>query len=593
MPGNHYRAYIEEVFLKPIRSVLIIDDDYPTFDEILATQADSAGTDNSYGLKTWHQQPERIARVIKRFRNREPSLLVDIHDGDNVEANQELKSVTHLHQCDLLVLDYELDRSRRGDGARAIKILRSVMSNHHFNLVIIYTTKELNQAFYSLLWGLIAPSPDVLSATEVETAEELINLAEDASEGFERQLLDSVTAVQYFHSRQHLASYLRTMVKGQQPYTLFESFIHRAGWNRIQGKLVLRYLLKNLQEDHLPTDLPPGFKDISWSPNGPKWIKSQSAFVALSNKTGDDDLMSELATAITDWSPRPSRLFLTKLRAEMDEFGVAAQNQVLDNHHALAYWYSQLLCANDEQEQRSRIADSVSRHSDQLMATILPRVEEFAMRLIDAEKATDDARAVCKDHFGIDLDKQQTMTRAIMEHNSFICSKDPEGWHLTTGHVFSMCDEYWLCCSPACDMVPAQLPDWRTDVSGETLPFVAVKLREVSAKKIPNGVLSNRFVFLKLNGSVRVYCFNDPSRDNSRPQWHVLYAQNRGKLSGRDLRLSVSEIVHAKTRLVSKRHNANVVAQLRSEYALNLIQKLGVSLTRVGLDFSKGRGGDA
>jgi len=31
---------------------------------------------------------------------------------------------------------------------------------------------------------------------------------------------------------------------------------------------------------------------------------------------------------------------------------------------------------------------------------------------------------------------------------------------------------------------------------------------------------------------------------------------------------------------------AVIVAQLRYEYALNLIQKLGVEFTRIGLDFS-------
>ena len=43
--------------------------------------------------------------------------------------------------------------------------------------------------------------------------------------------------------------------------------------------------------------------------------------------------------------------------------------------------------------------------------------------------------------------------------------------------------------------------------------------------------------------------------------------------------------------LVLKHHMAKVVSQLRYEYAINLLQKLGVSLTRVGLDFSDWRSG--
>jgi hypothetical protein len=37
--------------------------------------------------------------------------------------------------------------------------------------------------------------------------------------------------------------------------------------------------------------------------------------------------------------------------------------------------------------------------------------------------------------------------------------------------------------------------------------------------------------------------------------------------------------------LVMRKYQAQVVAQLRYEYALNLMQRLGTSMTRVGLDF--------
>ena len=165
---------------------------------------------------------------------------------------------------------------------------------------------------------------------------------------------------------------------------------------------------------------------------------------------------------------------------------------------------------------------------------------------------------------------------------------DPSGWHLATGHVFSIYDERWLCLSPACDMVPSQIPSWRTVMTGDRLPFVGIRLRPVRTVKALNDVHSNRFVFLRIEGEVKCYCFNDPSREASAPHWQILYAEKRGRFSGTDFRFTVSYIKQGKTRLVAERLQAQVVAQLRYEYALNLIQKLGVSLTRVGLDFSQG-----
>ena len=167
----------------------------------------------------------------------------------------------------------------------------------------------------------------------------------------------------------------------------------------------------------------------------------------------------------------------------------------------------------------------------------------------------------------------------------------PEGWHLTTGHVFSISDdEYWLCLSPACDMVPSQISSWSSDAFGkQRLPFIAIKLQAISCATLLRNIHSNRFVALQFGEKMRCFCFNEPSRDGSAPHWQVLYAENQGQFNGDDLRFFVSQIVKGRTRLVCRRHKAIVVSQLRYEYALNLIQKLGISLTRIGLDFVDGQ----
>jgi hypothetical protein len=40
-------------------------------------------------------------------------------------------------------------------------------------------------------------------------------------------------------------------------------------------------------------------------------------------------------------------------------------------------------------------------------------------------------------------------------------------------------------------------------------------------------------------------------------------------------------------RITMKKHTARIVAQLQYEYALNLLQQFGATMSRVGLDFSK------
>lgn len=594
MTDEHYQEFIEEAFIEPIRSVLIVDDDYPTFAEILEPGAESGSRATTHGRKAWRDDPERIERVIRRFRERSRPLLVDIHDGTNVTVGGDVVVAKHLHQSDLLVLDYQLEREKSGDGNLAIEILRSLMSNAHFNLVVVYTNENLDTVFDEVRWGMIPPSSDSLSEDETNDAKELIETTEQGIEGFWQRVSGSVASAQYFHSRQHPKSCLRTMAKGQQPYSAFKDLSDEAEWTPNQRKLVLRHLLKKMERDREIHGIEPsGAENLSWSSGSTKWLKSDSVFVAFSEKTDDDDLLSELQTALHDWSPRPSRLLLTKLRAEMDEHGIAAQGRVLRNHHALAYWYDRLLRTDDERERRWLVAESVSRHSGRLMSDIVPRVEGFVSRLIAAETkaAGGDVDRICKNHFNLDLTDDEARIRAALEHNAFVCGMEPEGWHLTTGHVFSMGDGHWLCVSPACDMVPAQVSKWRRDAFGEErLPFVAVELRPVSHKKLLEDIQSNRYVVLQLNDELKSFCFNDPSRSNSAPRWDVFHAEKRGEFAGSGLLFSMSRAERGKTRLTFKRHEATVVAQLRYEYALNLVQKLGVSLTRIGLDFSGGRG---
>ena len=138
MANEHYSAFIEEAFIQPIRSVLIVDDDYPTFDEILETRMKINLGLEVEETKRWHGSPDNIKSLIDSFRSPDRALLVDIHDGSNVTFGEEANVAAHLHQSDLLVLDYELDKAKPRDGAKAIEIVRSVMRNDHFNLVIVH-----------------------------------------------------------------------------------------------------------------------------------------------------------------------------------------------------------------------------------------------------------------------------------------------------------------------------------------------------------------------------------------------------------------------------------------------------------------------
>ena len=583
MVGEHYSAFVEEAFIKPIRSVLIIDDDYPTFDEMLDAEIARQEKKELTGKKEWHTDPSRIKRVIANFRTPEHPLLVDIHDGTNVAPGAEIKIASHLHQSDLLVLDYQLEKAKPGDGTLAIEIMRSLVSNDHFNLVVVHTSEDLETVFQDTLISLMSPLTNRLTGEESQQAQKLLIDADDKVEFFSGRLKRCVGVGQYLHARRFEKTFLRTMSKSQQPYSAFRTECDPMEWEGTDRKLVLRYLLEQVEESLSSHFMSKPVSRLSWDDGAIKYINADSVFIAFSAKRSEDDLLSEVLEALKAWSPQPSRLFLAKLRAEMDEYGVMAQGVALENQHALANWYRRLLESTGA-SRRWLVAKSVSRHAEQLMAGILPRVEDYANRLIESEAASGDPCDLSKEHFNIDLKNQADNLKSEHEHNAFVCSKPPEGWHLTTGHVFLIGESYWVCVSPACDTVPTQLSPFQIAAFGERLPFMAVKLTPLIAGRTIKDVQTNRYVFLRIDGAVTAFCFNDPISDISAPAWHMMYAEQRGVFSdGFEFKVLVT--AQETDSLVQQEHSARVISQLRYEYALNLVQRLGGSLVRIGLDF--------
>lgn len=577
MAAEKYEAFIDEAFIKPIRSVLIVDDDYPTLEDMLSGKDDD---------KDWRKNRESVKKVIASLRGQGRNLLIDIHDAKNVGAKEEIDTASHLHQSDLLVLDFQLDKSKEGDGTIAVKILRRLMTNPHFNLVVVHTSEELPRVFNEVVFGMLPPDGLAMTQEDVDRAEELIAARNDAEAGFGVRLSESFDAAQYLEIRRFgLEKCNRRVVKGEAPFAAFHGLCHSAGWPRDDVKLIFRYVLfqasKRLMKYEPDAELPP----IDWSTTDVKWIRSQSVFVAFASKRLDEPPMAELSEALASWGPDPSRLYLAHLRHEIDERGTAEQAMVLGNTHALTGWYHQMLSANGE-ETRRHIEQTVGRLAESFMGPVTEKVADFAERLIEFDRKRGNFEATCKGHFGVDLATEENRYKAMGQHNSVVSTKKREGWHLTTGHIFKIGGDHWVCASPACDMVPSQLSNFRKDSYPNCMPFAAIRLQSVP--KLKNAVEmanSTRVLFMEVEKQLEAFCFNDPSDETSAPHWTLLFAEGNGQFKAGTFDFNLVHMGPSESGLVAVKQQATVVSQLRYEYALNLVQRLGVSMTRIGLDF--------
>ncbi|MBR0786334.1 response regulator receiver domain [Bradyrhizobium iriomotense] len=562
---------------------MIVDDDYPTYSEILDIQSIVLkGEKPPQSTKAWMKGPTKIKKIVEGFRKL--PLLVDIHDGRGNDGSEE-QLAYHLHQSDLLVLDYQLNGAD-GDGTRAIEIARQVMANDRFNLVVVHTSAKLEDAFREMLLGLMSPCTEKLSEKESDRSTHLISKAEFDDDNLLVNIRAAFRVEQYFCLRKDAKKAFIAFRKGEQPFSILSDICEAAGWREADLKIIFRWIVKDFEQRSAGKMQPAKVQaQPQWSEDD-LWIRSKEGFIAFTNKNdGEVDILQVLFKSLIAWSPKPSRLFLTKLRSQLGEFGVAAEDAALGNDYVLARWYSELL-KGDLPARRTLIGTAVARHSEQLLDYVQENVLEFAERLIKADSngplAGDE---LVKQHFKVDLTDKRSSNKADEDHNIFACTKKAHGWHLQTGHIFRAENAFWVCLSPSCDLVPGQRKTGMFKDMSDHMPFLAVRLKPWHKSEVPPDVHSNRYIFLELDGKSHTLCINEPDHPNSSPHWYPLHASNLGRFEDEDKRFTFTKLHIDQGKIAAKEHQAAVVAQLRYEYAINLAQMLGTNFTRVGLDF--------
>jgi len=604
-------SLVKSVYIDPIRSVLIIDDDYPTWEEIFHAEDEtdeSKAKTRLFSEKGWKKNSKvksKARDTITSLRAPDNNLILDISDGTEFTPQANFAKISNLHQTDLLILDYQLDGTSE-DGTKAIRIAREINRNIQFNLVVVQTSASLETAYRDMLLGLLAPCPAANIDAIAEAGLELVDDCDDPD--IVKKLRAAITAEQYFHVRQSPANALGKCHKNKQPFSAFRAACNEQGWTGGQIRSILGWATSDFEEQNKERMHSEIIDNLSWSSGQNKWIRSSTAFMAFTKKVKAADLISDLETTLTVWAPRPSRLLLAKMRKELEERGSIAEDIALGNNHVLAKWY-QTLMDSDEDNQTYFLRETLNRHCEQLLESVSEEVIRFGHKVIRVDQFrkgklldpdTDDEQkwdttSIIKDHFNVNLANEGENARAELDHNIFICSTKPSGEHLRTGHVFKIDEDYWVCLSPLCDLVPGQKDSGVFGDVGKRMPFVAVKMREVEGtdplrkfNSIKPDIQSNRYIFFEVNDEKKILCFNAPGKtgENSLPHWYPLYAANHGKFSN-DLELKIYKVANgSRGHLIFKQHDIKVITQLRYEYALNLMNKLSGNMNRIGLDFS-------
>lgn len=578
-----YRDLIKEAYIDPICTAVVVDDKFPTMDRLLNGDATCDPVAKA-----------QLLGLLNTFRGANYKWLVDVHDGTHHPSLEEMDRYASLHHSDLLVLDYHLNGDDGSD--RAIDVLRTLAGSDYFNLVIVYTScaeDELSLRACEIARGLSYYNFDSLES--FPEAKDALMDWEDDEEGIFGELnglLDEAAVLQVINCVDK--STIKTL-------SCLSALVGRIGDrkritrgdkrldNLLSHIIALRIL--SLRESLSNHD----FGTIQFSTSSPNWIKSDRLFVTVIPKRADPNLLPGLLLdALEASSPEPNRLLMTKIKNVLDVRGGSAESLVLKNRYIQAGWLKSMLEA-DGNEQPWRIKQTMNKHWEGLATVVQNDIYKFSAELFHAVNDGCSVQEAVARHTSVNL---ATEANTIAKHlNNYVCMKEVEGPHLMTGHIISFKRgeagevEYWVCLSPACDLVPNQSGQrWgnKKTINEKIITFKALRLCDINISTALRDVNTNEYIFCLVDGEIKSFGYRSGSKDN--PIWEQMFAHNNGLLDGGGHQIALSLIdisveANGDSLVGSKKISAQIIAQLRYEYALNLLQKLAGSMSRVGLDF--------
>ncbi|MEL4417398.1 response regulator receiver domain [Shewanella algae] len=610
---NNFNDLVKKAFIEPLRSVLIVDDEYPTWEEILNANMGDESKDRQLDIrsnaKSWRSNPSAPLKVIKNFRERNPGFVIDIHDAlaTNDLANAETQNETvaalasHLHQSDLLVLDYNLEGASTGlRGKKAREIINSVLSNQHFNLIIVHTGEEnLQEVAEDSLISLLSSCTSKFCKKEladIAALDEKLTELEDDEQFDRKQLIEFFAKSQYLHVRSiGLSKSLGCYMSGERPLSaLFEL----ATSLKLSGKDKRVFLYWSIFEFEKSIENELSSEEIwgmIWKISAENnWIRTSKGFVCFIKK-GPENLLEELEKALIDWRPTPSRLLSAKYRYELNRIGVEAEDGIFLKHHTFAMFYkniSNTLWQDMPFEQKEiiqefRLREHVSRQSEGMSFLIENKIVEFGKRIVEIDK---EHEYNFLDYYDVDFSNDQESKNAIAQYNSYVSTlpnrEGPE--QLDSGHIFKINEQWWVCATPACDLQPGQNTIAFGGKSKNLRPFMAFPLVSENPDNLESRHINGgTYCFVEDNGKIvalGIKSIGDERKPSDlKVHWQNFVAENGGLITNRKLVIRQFFMTDDDISVVSK--EATVVCKLRYAYALNYIQRVGISTSRIGLEY--------
>lgn len=607
-------------FIEPVRSVLFVDDQFPTYEELVDAGAAVAAPQPPVAAPAGAQPPAaapgaaqppapaaalatamapaitvpgraetaRARRLVASCR--QSNFVCDVRNNPDALAAVD---VNRLGVSDLVVVDYHLRGAGNPDDA--VNFLARLARSPHFNLAVIYTAEK----------NLIAVRQTVAARIRGISLE--LGFAGDLPEVTPDQNALRIYLDDYLNAKPSVngqpfqaifnqdAALLGGLTKEARTALLqrhFDAFIeHTFGTNA-----------DIVEEVYIPVSM-------SGSGENGHWVQGGNVFVVIVPKTEDAAtenigvLLNKLTAAIVDWSPSLIDVMLAAAAGSIQRHGLRKTavdfgDDVLCN--GLVYWflagdsaYGEAAQIQSEADRRDRIEQLHRTVFELLCAAALKSAADLSEAVVAAAlpqgqnpihiPAADRAALAKSWAKAKNTDEWKMMLAA----NAFLCSTAFAGKHVTTGTIFRKegTEEYWLCVSAGCDMVPRSGPasnEWRNRLYPFRLIHSARLPKHAAPPTALIGAHHGRTIFIRQGRDIVALEF--VPKGLTEPNIAPLFAENAAMVANGIFRGFFVQKAADGT-LATVASNYTPVGQLRPEYAARLLQQTGHHLSRIGVDF--------
>ncbi|MBW1251366.1 MULTISPECIES: response regulator receiver domain [Pantoea] len=601
-----YRPHLKIAYIEPIRTVTVIDDEYPTLDELISRKPNNFKEENI----------GRLRDIVEVSRDVKYNWLLDIYNGQ--ETNIELGTVSNrLHHSDLLILDYHLDGEDSGYCKKSIDIIKNLSSNRHYNIVAVHTkgyTGDKGTVQDVLIDIIISlqEKPKICIISERELAK--INSALDDWEienyNIKEMILSSISTIDLLFIINTFKNKIQDPRFEHVYLDVFKSLYDSKPESiEISKRDLLRWLSFEKFKFHENFFSESTSKFFEWGKNEKcNWVKTEDLFLTVLGKkdTPISEIPDQLIEAMAESKPHPHKLVLSKLRHEIESNGSYAASNILNKKLLQAAWLKELL-NNDNLAIKTSAWQAVTKLWEELAYEIKHSLDDFTISLVNSINKMENPL----DYF-IEKETLENITDQVIQANCFSCSKKISTHHLVTGHILTFNGNYWLCLTPMCDLVPGQknsdndlisvtlvqmydariaLRNMRESMCDSLGISQLPKLSKIDeTKEILKYATQNNLLFIRHHNKdeeIKILSFTYGLDGKANPKARDYYVDRQGVFNEDDKKVTLkyAEPSPKGNDVNILTTDAEIIAELRYEYALNLLSRLGVSKSRIGLDF--------